>query len=142
MPASHCPSCAVAIKPYDTALDPGGQVERLIAGAAAAAVLGLPSLLNPKGMAMGAAKLVGVLGLFLGAAVAPGLLRRLPDRHGVRHRRHRAQGHDAGPQDGPAVRAVLALGGLVGALAGNELVQLYLAGVLKQPVPAVGARGR
>ena len=34
-------------------------------------MLGLPSLLNPKGMGMGDAKLIGVLGLFLGAAVAP-----------------------------------------------------------------------
>lgn len=57
-----------------TALDPGGEVERLIAGAAAAAFLGLPALINPKGMGLGDAKLTGVMGLYLGAAVAPAIL--------------------------------------------------------------------
>lgn len=57
-----------------TALDPGGEIERLIAGAAAAAFLGLPALINPKGMGMGDAKLTGVMGLYLGAAVAPAIL--------------------------------------------------------------------
>ncbi len=53
------------------ALDPSGQVERLIAGVAAAAALGVPSLINRGGMGLGDAKLVGVLGLFLGSAVIP-----------------------------------------------------------------------
>lgn len=57
-----------------TALDLDGELERLIAGAGAALFLGLPALLNPKGMGMGDAKLAGVMGLYLGAPVAPALL--------------------------------------------------------------------
>lgn len=57
-----------------TALDPGGEVERLIAGAAAALFLGIPAFINPRGMGMGDAKLTGVMGLYLGAEVAPAIL--------------------------------------------------------------------
>ncbi|MGH2943436.1 MAG: prepilin peptidase, partial [Solirubrobacteraceae bacterium] len=62
------PAAIVAIV-LGTALHPGGEVERLIAGAAAAAALALPSLLHPSGMGMGDAKLIGVIGLFVGQAV-------------------------------------------------------------------------
>ena len=57
-----------------TALDPGGEVERLVAGAAAGGALLLPSLLHPSGMGMGDAKLAAVLGLYLGRGVAPAFL--------------------------------------------------------------------
>ncbi len=109
-----------------TALDPGGQVERLIAGAAAAAVLGLPALVRPTGMGMGDAKLVGVLGLFLGAAVVPaffvafvvGTLVGI----GVIVRKGMSVGRKTPIPFGP----FLALGAIVGVLAGNELVSAYL----------------
>jgi leader peptidase (prepilin peptidase) / N-methyltransferase len=64
------PAAAVGIV-LGTTLDPAGEVERLIAGLAGGLLLMLPSLLHPSGMGMGDAKLVGVLGLYLGAAVAP-----------------------------------------------------------------------
>ena len=119
------PAAVLAIV-LGTALDPGGQVERLIAGAAAAAVLGLPSLLNPKGMGMGDAKLVGVLGLFLGFAVVPAFfvafLVGTAFGIAVIVRKGMTQGRKTAVPFGP----FLALGGLVGLLAGNELVQLYL----------------
>ena len=119
------PAAVLAIV-LGTALDPGGQVERLIAGAAAAAVLGLPSLLNPKGMGMGDAKLVGVLGLFLGSAVAPAFfvafLTGTAFGIAVIVRKGMTQGRKTAVPFGP----FLALGGLVGILAGNEIVQLYL----------------
>lgn len=109
-----------------TALDPGGEVERLIAGAVAALVLGLPSLLHPSGMGMGDAKLVGVLGLFLGASVAPAFfVAFLVGTIGgvaIMMRRGMTQGRKTKVPFGP----FLALGGVVGILAGNELVQLYL----------------
>lgn len=57
-----------------TALDPGAEVERLIAGAASALFFGIPAFINPRGMGMGDAKLTGVMGLYLGAAVAPAIL--------------------------------------------------------------------
>ena len=109
-----------------TALDPGGEPERLIAGAVAALVLGLPSLLHPSGMGMGDAKLVGVLGLFLGAAVAPAFfVAFLVGTIGgvaIMMRKGMTQGRKTKVPFGP----FLALGGVVGILAGNELVQLYL----------------
>ncbi|MFP5361956.1 MAG: prepilin peptidase [Thermoleophilia bacterium] len=109
-----------------TALDPGGQVERLIAGAAAGLVLALPSLINPKGMGMGDAKLVGVLGLFLGAAVAPAFFVAflLGTAVGITiiARKGMMKGRKTAVPFGP----FLALGGVVGILAGDELVQLYL----------------
>ena len=119
------PAAALAVV-LGTALDPGGQVERLIAGAAAAAVLGLPALVRPTGMGMGDAKLVGVLGLFLGAAVVPaffvafvvGTLVGI----GVIVRKGMSVGRKTPIPFGP----FLALGAIVGVLAGNELVSAYL----------------
>ena len=109
-----------------TALDPGGEVERLIAGAAAATLLGLPALLNPKGMGLGDAKLVGVLGLYLGAAVAPAVFVAFVVGTvlgiAIIMRKGMMQGRKTAIPFGP----FLALGGLVGVLAGNELVNLYL----------------
>ena len=109
-----------------TALDPGGEVERLIAGAAAGLVLGLPALLKPSGMGMGDAKLVAVLGLYLGAAVAPAFLVAfvLGTVVGIAiiARKGMSQGRKTAVPFGP----FLALGALVGILAGNELVNAYV----------------
>lgn len=57
-----------------TVLDPAGEPQRLIAGAAAGGVLLLAALAYPGGMGMGDVKLAGVMGLFLGGAVAPAML--------------------------------------------------------------------
>ena len=109
-----------------TALDPGGQLERLIAGAAAGLVLGLPAFISPKGMGMGDAKLVAVLGLYLGAAVAPAFfvafLVGTAVGIGIIARQGMMKGRKTAVPFGP----FLALGGIVGVLAGNELVQAYL----------------
>ena len=56
------------------ALDPAGEPERLIAGAAAGGFLLLAALAYPGGMGMGDVKLAAVMGLFLGRAVAPAIL--------------------------------------------------------------------
>ena len=119
------PAAVLAIV-LGTALDPGGEVERLAAGAIAGLVLAVPSLLHPKGMGMGDAKLVAVLGLYLGAAVAPAFFvafvlgtvvgLAIMIRSGV------AQGRKTTVPFGP----FLAAGALVGLLAGNELVHAYL----------------
>ena len=65
---------AVAALVVGTALDPAGEPGRLIAGLAAGGFLLLAALAYPAGMGMGDVKLAGVLGLALGAAVAPALL--------------------------------------------------------------------
>ncbi|MDQ3722020.1 MAG: A24 family peptidase [Actinomycetota bacterium] len=109
-----------------TALDAGGELERLIAGVAAGAALLLAALLHPSGMGMGDVKLVGVLGLFLGRGVAPAVLVALVLGTVlgliVMVRKGAASGRKTQIAFGP----FLALGGVVGLLAGDELVELYL----------------
>jgi leader peptidase (prepilin peptidase)/N-methyltransferase len=109
-----------------TALDPGGEVQRLIAGVAAAAALALPSLLHPSGMGMGDAKLVGVLGLFLGQAIVPAFFIAFVAGTvlgiAIILRKGLSEGRRTKIPFGP----FLALGGVVGVLAGSELVSLYL----------------
>ena len=82
-----------------TALDPAGEPERLIAGAAAGGFLLLAALAYPGGMGMGDVKLAGVMGLFLGSAVAPALLIALRRRRARRRGHHGAQGRSGGAQD-------------------------------------------
>jgi leader peptidase (prepilin peptidase)/N-methyltransferase len=109
-----------------TVLDPGGEVERLIAGLAAGTVLALPSLLHPKGMGMGDAKLVAVLGLYLGTAVVPAVFIAFvlgtAAGMGIMIRKGMSAGRKTAVPFGP----FLAIGGVVGVLAGQQLVQLYL----------------
>lgn len=109
-----------------TVLDPGGEVTRLIAGAAAGTALAIPSLLTPGGMGLGDAKLIGVLGLFLGTAIMPAFFVAFVTGTviglGVVARKGVAAGRKTPIPFGP----FLALGGVVGLLAGHELVQTYL----------------
>jgi leader peptidase (prepilin peptidase) / N-methyltransferase len=105
--------------------DPGGLLERAIAAAAAGGVFFLVVLAYPKGMGLGDVKLAATMGLFLGRAVAPAILvgllvgsvvgLALIARHGSRARKMAVP---FGP--------FLALGGVVGMLAGDQLVDLYL----------------
>lgn len=116
---------AVAAVALVAAWDPSRLPEHLIAGAAAGGALLLVALAYPRGMGMGDVKLAGVMGLYLGSAVAPGLLAgfltgavygiALIARHGSSARK---QAVPFGP--------FLALGGLVGLLAGDEIVDWYV----------------
>jgi leader peptidase (prepilin peptidase)/N-methyltransferase len=98
--------------------------EHLIAGAATFAFLLAAVLIHPAGMGMGDVKLGGTMGVYLGLAVAPALLAAF------------LGGTIAGlaiiAREGPGARkkavpfgVFLAFGGLVGVLAGPELVDLY-----------------
>jgi leader peptidase (prepilin peptidase)/N-methyltransferase len=109
-----------------TALDPGGEVERLIAGFTAAAALALPSLLHPSGMGMGDAKLVGVLGLFLGQAIVPAFFVAFVAGTALGIAIILRKGMSEGRRTKIPFGPFLALGGVVGVLAGSELVSLYL----------------
>ena len=103
---------------------PGELPEAALAGAAAFLALLLAALAYPAGMGMGDVKLAGVMGLYLGVAVAPAMLAAfltgsllgalLLARHGSRARK-------LAVPFGP----FLAAGGLIGVLAGPELVALY-----------------
>jgi leader peptidase (prepilin peptidase)/N-methyltransferase len=105
--------------------DPAGLVERAIAAAAAGGLMFLVVLAYPKGMGLGDVKLCAAMGLFLGDAVAPAILAALLTgsvvglaiiaRHGSRARK---MAIPFGP--------FLAIGGVVGLLAGEQLIDLYL----------------
>jgi len=108
-----------------TALDPSGEPARLIAGAAAGGFLLIAALAYPGGMGMGDVKLAGVMGLFLGAAVAPAILIAL--FAGVLAgaviiaRKGAAAGRKTAVPFGP----FLAFGAIVAVFAGEPLVHLY-----------------
>jgi leader peptidase (prepilin peptidase) / N-methyltransferase len=105
--------------------DPGGLPERAIGAAAAGGLLFAVALAYPRGMGMGDVKLAAVMGLYLGRSVAPALLiafaagsvfgLAMIARHGAAARK---QAVPFGP--------FLALGGVVGLLAGTQIVDWYL----------------
>lgn len=107
------------------ATDPASLPERAIAAVAAGGVLFLAALAYPRGMGLGDVKLAAVMGLFLGRNVAPAILVALLAGSVV--------GLAMIARDGAAARKraipfgpYLALGGVVGLLAGDELVDWYL----------------
>jgi len=108
------------------ALDPSGEPERLIAGAAAGGFLLLAALAYPGGMGMGDVKLAAVMGLFLGRAVAPAimvaLLAGVLVGGVVIARKGAREGRKTAVPFGP----FLALGALVAVFAGNALVEAYV----------------
>jgi leader peptidase (prepilin peptidase)/N-methyltransferase len=120
---------AVAALVLTAVFEPHQLPERLIAATAAGGVLFLIVLAYPKGMGMGDAKLLVVMGLVLGRSVAPALLVALiagtlvgvviMSKRGV------SQGRRTTIPFGP----FLALGGVVGVFAGPALVNAYLHGV-------------
>jgi leader peptidase (prepilin peptidase)/N-methyltransferase len=119
------PAAVLAVA-LGTALDPGGELERVIAGVAAGTLLAVPSLLHPKGMGMGDAKLVAVMGLFLGRAIAPAFFVAFAVGTVVGMAIMVRKGMSAGRKTAVPFGPFLALGAVVGILAGDQLVQLYL----------------
>jgi leader peptidase (prepilin peptidase)/N-methyltransferase len=113
------------------AADPGSLPERAIAAASAGGLLLITALAYPKGMGMGDVKLAGLMGLYLGSAVAAALLigfltgavvgvgLMLREGSGARKR-----GIPFGP--------FLALGGFIALLAGDQLVHWYLSTFLNR----------
>jgi leader peptidase (prepilin peptidase)/N-methyltransferase len=104
--------------------DPSSLPERGIAAVGAGGFLLLAALAYPGGMGMGDVKLAALMGFYLGGAVAPALLVALIAgtlvglgliaREGV-------SGRKRAIPFGP----FLALGGIVGLLAGDQLIDLY-----------------
>jgi leader peptidase (prepilin peptidase) / N-methyltransferase len=105
--------------------DPGGVPERLIAAAAGGGLFFLVVLAYPRGMGMGDVKLVATMGLFLGRAVAPAILAGLLAGSIVGLALIATQGAQARKMAIP-FGPFLALGGLVGLLAGHHLVRIWL----------------
>ncbi len=105
--------------------DPGSLPERAIAAAAGGGVLFLVVLAYPRGMGLGDVKLTATMGLFLGRALAPAVLLALLAASVVGLAliaRHGARARKMAIPFGP----FLALGGVVGMLVGNQLLDLYL----------------
>jgi leader peptidase (prepilin peptidase)/N-methyltransferase len=104
--------------------DPSSLGERLIAAAVGGGVMFVIALAYPRGLGMGDAKLVGMMGIYLGSALAPAVLVGLLAgsivgvvmiaRGGPEARKHQIP---FGP--------FLALGGVVGLLAGDSIVHWY-----------------
>jgi len=108
-----------------TALDPSGEPARLVAGAVAGGALLLAALAYPGGMGMGDVKLAGVMGLFLGSAVAPAMLIALLAGvlfGGVVIAR---KGTLAARKTAVPFGPFLALGSIVAIFAGEPLINLY-----------------
>jgi leader peptidase (prepilin peptidase)/N-methyltransferase len=120
---------ALAAVVLTVVLAPHLLTERLIAGAGAGGFLLVAVLAYPAGMGMGDVKLAAVMGLVLGRAVAPAMLVALIAGTvvglGVMARRGVTEGRKTAIPFGP----FLALGGLVGLFAGNDLFNIYLHGV-------------
>jgi len=108
------------------ALDSGGELTRVLSALIAGGFLLIAALARPGGMGMGDVKLIGMMGLFLGRSVAVALFAALiasvltgfalATRRGVRAARKTAL--PFGPY--------LALGGLVAAVIGDQIVHAYL----------------
>lgn len=107
------------------ATDPGSLSERAIAAVAAGGLLFAAALIYPRGMGLGDVKLAATMGLFLGRNVAPAILVALLAGSLVglaMIARHGAAARKRAIPFGP----FLALGGVVGLLAGDQLVDWYL----------------
>ncbi|HTD07513.1 MAG TPA: prepilin peptidase [Solirubrobacteraceae bacterium] len=108
------------------ALDPTGEPERLIAGAGAGGFLLLAALAYPGGMGMGDVKLAGMMGLFLGAAVAPALLVALVAGVALGIAVIYRKGAQAGRKTAVPFGPFLALGALSAVFVGHQLVDVYV----------------
>jgi leader peptidase (prepilin peptidase)/N-methyltransferase len=107
-------------------LDPSGEPQRLIAGAGAGGFLLVAALAYPGGMGMGDVKLAGMMGLFLGSAVAPALLVALLAGVLVGVLVIARKGSQAGRKTAIPFGPFLALGALVAIYAGHPLVDFYV----------------
>jgi leader peptidase (prepilin peptidase) / N-methyltransferase len=105
--------------------DPSSLPERAIAAVAAGGILFLVVLAYPKGMGLGDVKLTAVMGLYLGRNVAAAVLVALLLGSIMGLAMIARQGAAARKQAIP-FGPFLAIGGVVGLLAGDPLVDLYL----------------
>jgi leader peptidase (prepilin peptidase)/N-methyltransferase len=122
------PAAAMAVV-VGTLLDAGGEPERLIAGGAAGGCFLLAALASPAGMGMGDVKLAAVLGLFLGREVAVAVFVALVAGVAVGVLIMVRKGAREGRKTAVAFGPFLALGGVVAVIAGDGLMDAYLARV-------------
>jgi leader peptidase (prepilin peptidase) / N-methyltransferase len=99
-------------------------VENLIAGAGAFAFLLAAVIAYPRGMGMGDVKLAGAMGLYLGLSIIPAMLAAFLSGSIVGVFIIAREGA-AGRKKAVPFGVFLALGGIVGVLAGPELIDVY-----------------
>jgi leader peptidase (prepilin peptidase)/N-methyltransferase len=119
------PAAALAVA-LGSALDPGGELQRLVAGAAAGGFFLAAALLHPRGMGIGDVKLAAVLGLFLGREVAVAVLVALVAGIAAGAAVIARKGLVEGRRTALAFGPFLALGGIAAVLAGDVLVDAYV----------------
>ncbi len=117
---------AIAAIAVAAAIDSGSLVERLIAGAAAGGFFLVAALAYPAGMGMGDVKLAGVLGLYLGRAVAPAVALALLFGVVVGGMIMARVGVQAGRKTAVPFGPFLASGGVIALFAGDAIVDGYL----------------
>jgi leader peptidase (prepilin peptidase)/N-methyltransferase len=105
--------------------DPGSLPEHVAAAAIAGGVMFLVVLAYPRGMGMGDAKLVGMMGLYLGRAVGPATLIGFALGAIVGLAMIAVRGAEARKQAIP-FGPFLAIGGIVGLWFGDDMVDWYL----------------
>lgn len=105
--------------------DPSSIPERAISAAAAGGALFVAALAYPRGMGLGDVKLAAVMGLFLGRNVAPAIIVALLAGSVVGLAIIAREGSSARKRAIP-FGPFLALGGVVGLLAGDPMVEWYL----------------
>jgi leader peptidase (prepilin peptidase) / N-methyltransferase len=105
-------------------VDTDDLVEHLIAGAGAYLFLFIAVLAYPRGMGMGDVKLAGAMGLYLGLSIVPAMLTAFLTGSLVGLGMMAREGAQARKKAVP-FGVFLALGGIVGVLAGPELIELY-----------------
>jgi leader peptidase (prepilin peptidase) / N-methyltransferase len=107
-------------------LDTDFLLEAVISAIAGGGFFFIAAVLYPRGMGMGDVKLAGVLGLYLGRAVAPAILIALLAGvilgAAIIARKGAVEGRKTAVPFGP----FLALGGIVAYFVGNELADAYL----------------
>jgi leader peptidase (prepilin peptidase)/N-methyltransferase len=107
-------------------LDTDFLLEALISAIAGGGFFFIAAVLYPRGMGMGDVKLAGVLGLYLGRAVAPAILIALVAGvilgAAIIARKGAVEGRKTAVPFGP----FLALGGILAYFVGNELADAYL----------------
>jgi leader peptidase (prepilin peptidase)/N-methyltransferase len=117
---------AIAAVAAGVLLDIDAVPEQLIAGAAAGGFFLIAALAYPRGMGMGDVKLAGVLGLYLGRAVAPAIFIALIAGVLVGALVIARKGAREGRKTAVPFGPFLALGGLVSWFVGEGLVDAYL----------------
>jgi leader peptidase (prepilin peptidase) / N-methyltransferase len=117
---------AIAALVAGLALDIDFVPEQLIAGAAAFAFFFIAAWLYPRGMGMGDVKLAGMLGLYLGRAVAPAIFIALILGVVVGAVVIARVGQKAGRKTAVPFGPFLAIGGIIGFFVGDDIMDAYL----------------